>query len=653
MPAPAHLVMGQGELAITQDFSVSVPANADARIPAAAGRLMEHLSRRTGMPLLPDPQKPVLVIECAAAGSAVQQLNEDESYRLTVTTGQAVLSAPNPLGIIRGLATFEQLVAPAAQPSPGGFSVPALTIDDAPRFPWRGLHIDVARHWMPVEVIKRNLDAMAAVKLNVFHWHLSDNQGFRIESKRYPKLQEMGSDHLFYTQAEAAGVIAYARERGIRVVPEFDVPGHSTAWLAGYPELAAAPGPFEIGRTWGIFDPVMDPTSDFTYTFLDNFIGEMAALFPDSYFHIGGDEVNGREWDESPRITAFKREHGMLAKSGTPSKNDLRVSDEKLQAYFNQRILEIVKKHGKQMMGWDEILAPELPKDIVIQSWRGQQSLADAVQQGFQGILSSGYYLDHMDSSATHYGVDPLIDPKTKQPLKLTAERAARILGGEVCMWSEYVSAENVDSRIWPRTAAVAERFWSPQSVNDPKDMYRRLDLVSEQLEWYGVTHRSSYAPMLERIAGTEAMEPLRTLADVVTPVGLGGRSRARKYTQSTPLNRLVDAARPESIAARHFMDQVEAADWAAVRIRLTAWRDNAPTLQNSFLQELGPLSASLKQTATLGLEALDYIVSQRHPTQEWTRNAKAILADARKPKAELNLAIVAPVAKLVETASR
>jgi hexosaminidase len=220
-------------------------------------------------------------------------------------------------------------------------------------------------------------------------------------------------------------------------------------------------------------------------------------------------------------------------------------------------------------------------------------------------------------------------------------------------MWSEYVSAENVDSRIWPRTAAVAERFWSPQSVNDPKDMYRRLDLVSEQLEWYGVTHRSSYAPMLERIAGTEAMEPLRTLADVVTPVGLGGRSRARKYTQSTPLNRLVDAARPESIAARHFMDQVEAADWAAVRIRLTAWRDNAPTLQNSFLQELGPLSASLKQTATLGLEALDYIVSQRHPTQEWTRNAKAILADARKPKAELNLAIVAPVAKLVETASR
>lgn len=653
MPSPAHLAMGRGEMAIKQDFGISFSANADARISAAAGQTLAHLSKRTGIPFSPASQNAQLVIECGGPGEAVQQLGEDESYKLDIGEGRAILSAPNPLGIIRGLATFEQLVVPATDISKGSFAVPVLTIEDTPRFRWRGLHIDVSRHWMPVDVIKRNLDAMAAVKLNVFHWHLSDNQGFRIESKRYPKLQGQGSDGLFYTQAEVSSVIGYARDRGIRVVPEFDVPGHSTAWLVGYPELAAAKGPFEIGRTWGIFDPVIDPTTDYTYDFLDNFIGEMAALFPDAYFHIGGDEVNGREWDESPRITEFKKDHGMMAKTGTPSKKDLKLSDEKLQAYFNERILGIVKKHGKKMMGWDEILAPELPKDIVIQSWQGQKSLADAVQQGFQGILSSGYYLDHMDSSAMHYGVDPLVDPKTKQALKLTAEQSARILGGEVCMWSEYVSAENVDSRIWPRTVAVAERFWSPQSVSDVKDMYRRLDAVSEQLGWYGVTHRSSYVPMLERLAGGQPMEALRTLADVVTPVGLGGRSRARKYTQETPLNRLVDAARPESVAARQFAAEIDAADWSAVRAQLLIWRDNGALPRTALLQEIAPVSAALKQTAVLGLEAVDFLTSKKRPLQTWTAHANEILTDAKKPKAELNLAIVDPVRKLVEAANQ
>jgi hexosaminidase len=653
MPAPAHITMGQGELAIDQNFSISFSGTSDPRLQASVDRLVAHISKRTGMPLSPDARNPRLAIFCRNSGKPIQELNEDESYKLTVAADQAVLTAPNPLGVIRGLATFEQLVAPSSN----GFAVPALTIEDAPRFPWRGLHIDVSRHWMPVEVILRNLDAMAAVKLNVFHWHLSDNQGFRIESKKYPKLQTLGSDNLFYTQQQAQDVIAYARDRGIRVVPEFDIPGHSTSWLVGYPELAAASGPFEIGRTWGIFDPVIDPTSDFTYKFLDNFIGEMAKLFPDAYFHIGGDEVNGREWDDSPRITAFKRAHGMLEKSGTPSKPDLKLSDEKLQAYFNQRILEIVKKHGKKMMGWDEILAPDLPKDIVIQSWRGQKSLADAVEQGFQGILSSGYYLDHMDSAAVHYTVDPLVDPKTKQPLSLTSDQKARILGGEVCMWSEYVTAENVDSRIWPRTAAVAERFWSPQEVVDPHSMYTRLDQVSEQLEWYGLTHRSSYRPMLERLAGAQPVEPLAILAGVVKPVGLGGRARARKYTQQTPLNRLVDAARPESVAARRFDDLITASDWIAARVMLSTWLDNSPRLdpllQNALLQEIAPVSAALTQTATIGIEALDFISSKQRPPQSWTDHATQILADAKRAKAEVILAIADPVQKLVEAANR
>jgi hexosaminidase len=247
---------------------------------------------------------------------------------------------------------------------------------------------------MPVEVVERNLDAMAAVKLNVFHWHLSDDQGFRVESKRYPKLQEEGSDGNFYTQAEVRQVVAYARDRGIRIVPEFDMPGHATAWFVGYPELASAPGPYSIERKWGVHRPTMDPTREQTYAFLDAFIGEMAALFPDPYFHIGGDEVEPTQWDSSPSIQAFVRAHRL---------NNARD----LQAYFNQRLERLVKKHGKTVVGWDEVLSPGLPADTIVQSWRGPAALAEAAVQGHRTLLSFGYYLDHLTPAAEHYANDP------------------------------------------------------------------------------------------------------------------------------------------------------------------------------------------------------------------------------------------------------
>jgi len=234
-------------------------------------------------------------------------------------------------------------------------------------------------------------------------------------------------------------VIAYARDRGIRVVPEFDVPGHTTSWLVGYPDLASAPGPYRIERNWGVFDPTMDPTRDSTYQFLDAFIGEMAALFPDPFFHIGGDEVTGKQWKASARIRAFMRKNGLK-------------SVENLQAYFNRRLQKIVAQHGKRMEGWDEILDPDLPKDIVIQSWRGHKSLSEAARHGFSSILSAGYYLDHMEPAPTLYAVDPL----DNDAASLTNEERDRILGGEVAMWGEFVSPENVDSRIWPRAALVA-----------------------------------------------------------------------------------------------------------------------------------------------------------------------------------------------------
>jgi hexosaminidase len=221
--------------------------------------------------------------------------------------------------------------------------------------------LDVARHWMPLEVVKRNLDAAAAVKLNVFHWHLSDDQGFRVESKRFPKLQQEGSDGLFYTQDEIRGVVEYARDRGIRVVPEFDMPGHTTAWLVGYPELGTNPGPYEIGRTWGVYENALDPSREETYAFLDAFFEEMVGLFPDPYFHIGGDEVEDKQWNESARVQAWAK------------KNNLKDAHA-IQAFFNQRVQKLLEKRGKVLIGWDEVLHPDLPQGIVVQSWRGQKS---------------------------------------------------------------------------------------------------------------------------------------------------------------------------------------------------------------------------------------------------------------------------------------
>ncbi len=642
MPQPERVMRREGSLAIDGSFRVALEGYTEPRLAAAAARLVRNLSKETGIPMNdrpePDGSKATLVIHCDHSGEAVQSIHEDESYELEVTPQQARLTASTPVGAFRGLQTFLQLVAPG----PEGFSAPAVEIKDRPRFPWRGLMLDVCRHWMPIDVIKRNLDGMEALKLNVFHWHLSENQGFRIESKLFPNLQEMGSDGHYYTQDQVREVIACARDRGIRVVPEFDMPGHTTAWFVGYPELASGPGPYSIERHWGVFDPAMDPTRETTYEFLDKFIGEMAALFPDDYFHIGGDEVNGKEWVANPRIVAFMKEHGM------------KTTDD-LQAYFNRRVVSIVEKHGKKVIGWDEVLHPGVPKDIVIQSWRGQQSLADAARQGYQGILSSGYYLDLMHPAWQHYAVDPMEGATAD----LSPEEKTRILGGEACMWSEYVTPENVDSRIWPRLAAIAERLWSPQQVKDVDSMYERMEVESRRLEFLGLTHRSSYLKMLDRLAGFQDSQKLKGLADVVEPVKEYGREDARDYTSFTPLNRLVDAARPESIESRQFAELV--ANWRAnevpIRKMLTRWRDASSELvpqmqRSSLLSEDVPLAENLSKAGTAGLQALDYLDSGKPAPVSWVSEQKAILDQAAKPQAELLLMIVPSVRKLVEAAA-
>jgi hexosaminidase len=650
MPLPAKVQMGSGQLLIGPTFSVSIAGRHEPRLDSAVEIFLGQLGRQIGMPpidmQIADSTNATLVIQATAGTKSVQELGEDESYRLDISNSGARLNAATTLGVMRGLQTLLQLV----QTTGAGFAVPAVSIEDSPRFPWRGLMIDVGRHFIPLDVLKRNLDGMAAVKLNVFHWHLSENQGFRIESKKFPKLQSLGSDGLYYTQDEVRGVIAYARERGIRVVPEFDMPGHATAWFVGYPELASGPGPYQIERQWGVFDPAMDPTREETYKFLDAFIGEMAGLFPDQFFHIGGDEVNGKEWDANSKIQAFMRAHGLK------NNNDL-------QAYFNQRVQKIVAKHGKTMLGWDEILRPDLPKDIVIQSWRGPDSLAQAAKQGYRGLLSSGYYVDLMWSAERHYATEPL----SGAAASLTPEEQKRILGGEACMWAEYVSPENIDSRIWPRTAAIAERLWSPQAVRDVNSMYQRLAVVSSWLDGLGLTHDSSYAPMLRRIAGTNDIAALKVLADVVEPVKDYTREETAPApaTSAAPLNRVVDAVRPESMTARRFADAVnelvggtaKPGSEARVRDLLNRWRDNQVELQPQFeksllLQEIAPISQNLSALGAAGMAALDYLDRGEPPPAAWVAQQLVLVEQARKPQAQLLIMVAPSVGKLIEASA-
>jgi hexosaminidase len=319
------------------------------------------------------------------------------------------------------------------------------------------------------------------------------------------------------------------------------------------------------------------------------------------------------------------------------------------------------------VVGWDEVLVEGVPKDIVIQSWRGQASLAQAAKQGYRGILSNGYYLDLGWPAARHYAVDPM----SGESANLSLEEKQRILGGESCMWSEYVNAENVDSRIWPRNAAVAERLWSPEEVRDPASMYKRLDFVSARLERLGLTHRTVSRQMLERLAGSASaaeFAALRTLTDVIEPV----KDYTRRQTapaepsSATPMNRVVDAVPLESDAGRSFNDQVDQFIAAAchdpitearLRAQLAIWRDNDAILQplarRSFLvKEVSENSQDLSALGTAGLAALDAIAKGQPASDSWKAQQLAIVEQTKKPKAQLLLIPAPALQKLIEAAA-
>ena len=640
MPVPASVTETAGKLRLEKTFSVSLREKEGARLEASATRFLRRLDGRVGMFFSnPVPQqnnpRATLIIETERPGRL--QLGEDESYSLTVQDHQIKLSAPTDLGAMHGLETLLQLLSADEQ----GYYFPAVRIHDQPRFPWRGLMLDVARHFLPMDVIKHNIDGMAAVKLNVLHLHLTDNQGFRIESKVFPKLQQTSGE--YFTQTQIREIVAYAGERGIRVVPEFDLPAHATALLAAYPELGSKPGPYVLEPMFGIFDPVLDPTRDENYRFLETLFAELLPLFPDQYVHIGGDEnARGTDWHESASIQAFMKGR------------DIR-DNHALQAYFNQRLLKILSGMNRKMIGWEEILHPDLPKDAAVQIWIGKASLFRAAHAGYSALLSDGFYIDLMHPASEHYLVDPVF-PEGKDLSKADLQR---ILGGEATMWTELTSAQNVDSRIWPRTAAIAERLWSKAEVRDVDDMYRRLDITSVRLEELGLTHLTSRQVIMRNLAGgTTNTHALEVLIDVIEPLKDYSRNtNDTRYSVTSPLTLIADAANADARGARLFRKGVERylADHSRenlenLRASLDLWVGNDAEIQKLIrispnLKEIAVLSANLKHVSQIALSVLDNRVTV---DAEYFHQFEAGLKSMRLPGGQTTLQVIDPIEKLV-----
>lgn len=599
MPWPHEVVTGNNKFEIKQDFTIAVNDKSNRRIEIATTRFLRRLSGRTGVFIdkgfafnISENTSPSLRISYQRKGAL--EINEDESYSLSVSKNQITITSITDIGVIYALETLLQLVSN----DENSYFIPEVEIKDKPRFTWRGLMIDVARHFQPIAVLKRNLDAMAAVKMNVFHWHLTDDQGFRVESKTHPKLHELGSDGQYYTQEQIKDIVTYASNKGIRIVPEFDVPGHATAILTAYPEIGSKAMPYSIERFAGIFHPTLDPTNERTYKILDDLFGEMSKLFPGKYFHIGGDENEGKHWDENEKIQEFKKEQNL-------------ITNHDLQTFFNIRLEKILAKYNKSLMGWEEIMTPKMSTSALIHSWRGinegvppGQSLVNAAKKGHYTVLSNGYYIDLLQPVSEHYKVDPM--PKN---YKLTPEEKARILGGEATMWSELVTPLTIDSRLWPRTAAIAERFWSSEKVTDISNLYKRMEVISFRLEELDITHIRNRDVILRNITNNQNIEALVQLTKVYEPLKIYTRNKGgTEYKSFSPFTLFADACSSDASDAiifnklvSEYLETSSNTTKAELITFLKKWGHNYTlfsSIQNSspILKSVEPLSKNLSE---------------------------------------------------------
>ena len=761
MPLPAQLKMDKGEFLLEKGLAHTFSQHSSPRLERALERFYTKLSNQTELDLGAGDNQ-VLILDCNGSEKPYPDLGDDESYTISVSAKKIVVKAAGETGIIYALESLLQL----AMEKEGRWMIPVLTIKDQPRYAWRGVMIDACRHWIPKEVILRNLEAMGTLKMNVFHWHLTESQAFRVESLLFPKLHTLGSHGGFYTQEDIREVLEFAADRGIRVVPEFDIPGHTASWFVGHPELASGPGPYQLDTAMMGIQPAMDPTREEVYEFLDLFLGEMADLFPDEYLHIGGDEVVPTQWKENPDIQKFMKEHEL----GDPHA---------LQAHFNIRLQKIVAGHGKIMMGWDEILHPDLPREgITIQTWRNHGSLWESARLGNKAVLSAGYYLDHKQTASYHYGVDPTVIPgavdieidslnwkgwectmsisemvmdgglylfgegayqrgimefmgstmgftevisednhlsfvvegpmgdlkfeteldgdslsgsaklsvfnltimghrsggsdmeegislpEFKKIEALTTEQESNLIGGEACMWTEQVNGQTIESRIWPRAAVISEKMWSPKVLtNNVADMYRRLMVMDSYLENLGLRHLSYRNILLADMVSEPYLEPLKLLADVLQEDKMFARMAIYQPTfyTTTPLNRMVDVARPESYVAYRFGQDVNlwitSEDTSAHERLITmleSWSANheklAPVFENNErLLEVQEHSENLSRLALVGLAALTDPASLSGSNDEM----KELFVSASASYGATNLPITQHVQKLLKSATK
>lgn len=675
MPWPQSVAVSNGALPLEKGLEVVWIGHREPRLDRAADRFVVDLRERTG--LESSGGGPRLEIRVAAADPGFLTPAAKEAYVLSVSDAGVRIDAQGPAGALHGLATLRQLVFRG----PDGFALPILTIEDAPRFAWRGLMIDPARHFVSLETLKRQIDAMEATKLNVLHLHLSDNEGFRVESLRFPRLTEVASHGQHYTQAEIRELVAYAADRGVRIVPEFDVPGHTGALLSAYPELSATP--VNASDRIALMSLAMDPSQTQTYDFLAALFSEMAALFPDPYFHVGGDEVSASAWLGNPEIRAFMAEQGL-------------DDAEQLQAHFFDQIHAIVGGLGKTVVGWEEVAAREVDDSVVVQAWRSSQAVDHITAQGNRALLSAGYYLDLLWPGIEHYAVDPL-DPLATPPDRaehvlgpaptgpLTPGQARLVLGAEAPLWGEVVTDEMLDGRLWPRAALLAERFWSPAEVRDPFDAARRVVVVQELLRIGGLEDAASRRRMAARLAPSDA-EAVEVLASATGPVRNFGRLweviaavREGRRPRAPELNTLADAAAPDSVEVHRLTAAVDAylrgdrSQAAVLRAQLAVYRDNHPRFAKAAegvagLEDAIPVSAELAALAQTGLEALEFLEQGRRPDREWRAAAAALLkrqetaaaasgsipmvwSGAEQPPANLLIIAASPLARLIESA--
>lgn len=507
IPKPATLYRTEGVFQLTSAVSIVVQAS---RLRSEAALFNDFLQKKYGyrLQVSRSDRSPSNAVILSPARNARRS---SEGYRMSVTKGGIRISGSS-AGVFYALQTLIELL-PADRRSP--IDIPCMEIEDAPRYSWRGMHLDVCRHFFPKEFIKKYIDEIALYKMNTFHWHLTDDQGWRIEIKKYPKLTQTGAwrsgsmvgayieqkfDSVryggFYTQAEIKEIVAYAARRHVTIVPEIELPGHSTAAIASYPQLSCTGGPFEVGKAWGVYDDVYCPKKE-TFKFLDNVLTEVCALFPGKYIHIGGDECPKDRWKKCRHCQALIRNAKLKDENG-------------LQSYFIRRIERFLNLKGKQIIGWDEILEGGLAPRAAVMSWRGTQGGIAAAKQKHHAVMTPGShcYFDHYQGSPQYeplaiggYTTVEKVYSYEPTPLELYASAKKYILGAQGNVWTEYISTpEHVEYMAIPRMTALAEVVWSSKEGRNFPEFRARLLKHFQLLDNLGVNYSKAIYGMETKV---------------------------------------------------------------------------------------------------------------------------------------------------------